>query len=235
MATTGRYVLKGRKGLFYFQDGVDAQGRTSHEGTQLLGYDSAGLPQGTFGSSSAPITKTATGNLFNFYQTNSVTSGDVRNVYSKLTLTGATGVSGEAGRFYTLASGKPTAMHGIHATAEISGGTGVAGMAAGLRGTVASATGLTLNAGTYAPLRLDSSLKSALNAAAASWIYMEDLESSKIGLFFNGAVVDTSSMYVASGTSAGSAGDTTKCNAQRVLTCRVNGALVYIPVFTQNS
>lgn len=42
-------------------------------------------------------------------------------------------------------------------------------------------------------------------------------------------------MYIAAGTSEGSAGDITKANAQKVLACKIGGALVYIPVFTQNS
>jgi len=53
------------------------------------------------------------------YQTNSATTGDVRNLYNKMILTGATGVSGDAVRAYALCTGKPLAIHGIHATAEV--------------------------------------------------------------------------------------------------------------------
>ncbi len=187
------------------------------------------------GTSSAPLAFTAAGSYNYTNITNSATGADVRATYTKLTLTGATSTSGEAGRFYALATGKPDALHGIHATAQVSGGTGVAGEAAGIRATIASSATLTLSGGTYAALRLDSDLASALNATAASWIYIEDLQSSKIPLFLNAPTVDTSNMYIAAGTSAGSAGDATKANAQKVLACKIGGAMVYIPVFTQNS
>lgn len=45
----------------------------------------------------------------------------------------------------------------------------------------------------------------------------------------------TPAFYLAAGTSAGSAGDATKCAAQQVLRITVNGSSVYIPVFTQNT
>lgn len=187
------------------------------------------------GTSASPLALTAAGSFAYTNITNSSNAGDVRATYSKMTLTGATGTSGEAGRFYALATGKPTALHGVHATAQVSGGTGVAGEAAGLRATIASSGSLTLSGGTYSALRLDSDLNSALNATDASWIYIEDLQSNKIGNFINMAVVDTSAMYIASGTSAGSAGKTDGCAAQKVLKCKINGAVVYIPVFTQNT
>jgi len=187
------------------------------------------------GTSAAPIALTTAGSFNYTNVTNSATGADVRAVYTKLTLTGATNTSGEAGRFYALATGKPTALHGIHATAQVSGGTGVAGEAAGLRATIASSGSLTLSGGTYAALRLDSDLNSALDATAASWIYIEDLQSNKIPLFLNAPTVDTTNMYIAAGTSAGSAGDATKANAQKVLACKIGGDLVYIPVFTQNT
>lgn len=43
------------------------------------------------------------------------------------------------------------------------------------------------------------------------------------------------SYYLAAGTSAGSAGDAAHCAAQQVLKIVVQGATVYIPVFTQNT
>lgn len=43
------------------------------------------------------------------------------------------------------------------------------------------------------------------------------------------------SYYLAAGTSAGSAGDAAHCAAQQVLKIVVQGATVYIPIFTQNS
>lgn len=187
------------------------------------------------GTSTTPLALTAAGSYSYTNVTNSATGADVRGNYTKLTLTGATNTSGEAGRFYALATGKPNALHGVHATAQISGGTGVAGQAAGLRATIAASGSLTLSDGTYAALRLDSDLNSALNATAASWIYIEDLQSNKIPLFLNAPTVDTTNMYIAAGTSAGSAGNTDGCAAQKVLRCQIGGALVYIPVFTQNS
>lgn len=233
MATTGRFSLYGRKGLRYYQDGVASVSNTSY--VEILGINAQGLPTLKLGTSTAAVSDTSAGNLANFYYTNSATSGDSRAVYAKLTLTGASGMGGEAGRFYALTSGKPDSLHGVHATAQVLGGTGVAGEAAGLRATIASTTGLTLSAGTYAALRLDSDLNSALNATDASWIYITDLQSNKIGMFINAPTVDTSTMYIAAGTSAGSAGKSDGCAAQKVLTCKIGGSLVYIPVFTQNT
>jgi len=44
-----------------------------------------------------------------------------------------------------------------------------------------------------------------------------------------------STFYRAAGTSGGSAGDAAHCAAQKVLTCYIEGAAAYIPVFTQNT
>jgi hypothetical protein len=180
-------------------------------------------------------TTNVAGNFTATYVSNSSTTGDARASYNKLWLKGGTAQGGDAVRAYALTTTKPAALHGIHATAEVNAGTGVTGEAAGVRATVASATGLTLSGGTYAPLRLDSSLKSALGATDLSWIYTEDLETNKIGNFLNMAVADTDTMYISAGTSANSAGKSDGCAAQKVLKCKVNGATVYIPVFTQNS
>lgn len=236
MATTGRYVLRGRKGLFYLHDGVDADNRTGYTGIQLVGYDAYGNPQLTFGTSSSPVSVTAAGNTAQFYVTSSSTSGDNRAVYSKLTLTGVGG-NGEAGRFYALANAAVGTLHGVHVTAQVNAGTGVTGEAAGARATLATTTGLTLSGGTYAALRLDSDLSSSLGGATdVSWIYVADLNgTNKITNFLNLAAVDTAAMYIAAGTSAGSAGKSDGCAAQQVLKCKINGATVYIPVFTQNT
>lgn len=174
------------------------------------------------------------GNHTSNFVRSTATTGDLRASYNKMYVAGAGG-SGDAVRAYALAEAAAATLHGIHATAEVNKGTGVTGEAAGVRATVASATGLTLSGGTYAPLRLDSSLKSALGATDLSWIYMADLESNKITNFLNLAAVDTDAMYIAAGTSANSAGKSDGCAAQKVLKCKVNGATVYIPVFTQNS
>lgn len=43
------------------------------------------------------------------------------------------------------------------------------------------------------------------------------------------------SNVLVSGTSVGSAGDVTKCNAPNVLTITINSIVYYIPIFTQNT
>lgn len=45
----------------------------------------------------------------------------------------------------------------------------------------------------------------------------------------------TPSYYLAAGTGAGSAGNSTHCAAQQVLKISVKGATVYVPIFTQNT
>jgi hypothetical protein len=186
------------------------------------------------GTSAAPITATTAGNGAQTYFTSSTTSGDSRASYNKLFVTGAGG-SGEAVRAYALATKAAGTLHGVHATAEVNAGTGVTGEAAGVRATVASATGLTLSGGTYAPLRLDSSLKSALGATKLSWVYMEDLETNKIPLFMNMPVVDTDAMFVAAGTGANSAAVSTGGVAAKVLKCNINGTDYWLPLFSSNS
>jgi hypothetical protein len=176
----------------------------------------------------------AAGNHTSNFTRSTATTGDNRASYNKLYVAGKGG-SGEAVRAYALAEAAAVTLHGIHATAEVNKGTGVTGEAAGVRATVASATGLTLSGGTYAPLRLDSSLKSALGATKLSWVYMEDLESNKIPLFLNMPVVDTDAMFVAAGTGANSAALAGGGVAAKVLKCNINGTDYWLPLFSSNS
>lgn len=77
-----------------------------------------------WGVSGTPIAYTAAGNAFQQYISNSAASGDARNIYSRLYLSG--GAGGEAGRFFTTntaaAGGASSAINGIHAS--VSHGTG---------------------------------------------------------------------------------------------------------------
>jgi hypothetical protein len=83
-----------------------------------------------WGTSGTPIAYTAAGNAIQQYITNSVASGDVRNIYSRLYLTG--GAGGEAGRFFTTnsaaAGGGSSAINGIHASVSHSGSGNCPGM-----------------------------------------------------------------------------------------------------------
>jgi hypothetical protein len=83
-----------------------------------------------WGISGTPIAYTTAGNAIQQYITNSVASGDVRNIYSRLYLTG--GAGGEAGRFFTTnsaaAGGASSAINGIHSSISHTGSGNCTGL-----------------------------------------------------------------------------------------------------------
>lgn len=198
---------------------------------------------GTIGgsSSSAPFAmgSTANQNKIGIWADTTATSGDSRLAYLRLYFSGA-GVSGEAARIYGTVNNVTAAtggtVNGAHISLSVSGASGaISGAANALRATFAQ--GASNNAGgTCAVIQADSDLDAtATIASSLSYIRFTNSNSGKVPTLFNLDGVDTTNLYIAAGTSAGSAGKSDGCAAQKVVKILVNGATCYIPVFTQNS
>lgn len=188
------------------------------------------------GTSASPVSFSS-GNLNYLYGTATNTTGDCRLLYTKLNFTGAGG-SGETLRaFTTIGAAVATGgtVNGAHVSLSVNSGGSISGAANAARFTFGAAASVTPG-GTCAVLQVDSDLDNASTVPATlSYLRFTNTNTKKVPIFMNLDGVDTSTLYITSGTSAGSAGDTSKCNAPKVLHCRVNSADVYIPVFTQNS
>lgn len=192
------------------------------------------------GTSATPVAMGSTAtNLLGFWGETTATTGDSRGMYLRLYFEGAGG-SGEAARIFgsvnnvTAATGGT--VNGAHVSLSIDGASGtVSGAGNALRATLSqgasNATG-----GTLSVIQVDSDLdNSATVPATMSYLRFTNSNTKKVPIFMNLDGVDTSTLYLAAGTSAGSAGDADNCAAQQVLHIKVNGADCYIPVFTQNS
>lgn len=119
------------------------------------------------GTSSVPISLSASGVLNGSYAKTSAASGDTRLSYQKLTFT-STG-SGEVVRGFAVVSGADGAtagtINGAHFSAEVNGGT-VSGAANGLRATVGGTTASP--GGTLASVQLDSNFASGVTLPASA-------------------------------------------------------------------
>jgi len=183
---------------------------------------------------------TANQNMIGVFAETTATTGDSRVINSRLYFSGVGG-SGEVGRFYGIVNNVTAAtggtVNGVHATLQVNGASGaISGAANAIRATFAQGAN-NVAGGTCAVMQLDSDLDNAATVATSlSYIRFTNTNTKKVGTLFNfDSSIDTTTLYVNSGTSSGSAGDTDNCNAPKVLRCLVNGSAVYIPVFTQNS
>lgn len=111
--------------------------------------------------SASATARTAAAKEINVVGSNSGT-GDYRAFYGKITLTHASAGSGDAVRGYILTTGGAQAMRGGQFTAEISTAGSVTGLAVGVEGHIAVASGLTLNAGTVACVDVETNNESSL-------------------------------------------------------------------------
>lgn len=170
------------------------------------------------------------------------TTGDMRVINARLYFGGAGG-SGEVLRAYGIVNNVTAAtggtVNGAHITMQVNGASGaVSGAANAIRATFAQ--GASNNAGgTCSVIQVDSDLDNAATVAATlSYIRFTNSNSKKVpNLIYLDSSIDTTNLYIAAGTSAGSAGNATHCAAQKVLRCydAVNSQYIYIPAFTQNS
>jgi hypothetical protein len=190
----------------------------------------------TAGTSASPISKSS-GSINQFYGTATNTTGDVRAIYTRLNFTGAGG-SGETLRaFTTVAAAVATGgtVNGAHISLSVNSGGSISGAGNAARFTLGAAASVTPG-GTLSVIQVDSDIDtSATIPSNLSYLRFTNTNSKKVPILFNLDGVDTSVLYATAGTASGSAGNSTHCAAQKVLTCYVNGALVYIPIFTQNS
>ena len=182
---------------------------------------------------------TANQNMVGLFGETTATSGDSRNINARLYFSGA-GVSGEVIRAMGVVNNVTAAtggtVNGAHITLSVSGASGaVSGAGNALRATFAQ--GASNNAGgTCSVIQVDSDLDNGATVASTlSYLRFTNSNTKKVPVLFNLDGVDTNTLYVAAGTSAGSAGDASHCAAQKVIKILVNGAAAYIPVFTQNS
>lgn len=168
---------------------VDGNGAvTSADKYLKVATGANGWAKAAFGSStlsSAGVFDATTNAMVSVWGSSSSTTATRRAISARLSLTGTGTEDGEAGRFYTLVTGVVTGsgIHGIHATAQVgdesTGATtsSCSGEMAGVRATIGTGPTMTIAAGTYASLRLDTYLQTALPGGAspyASYIYACD-------------------------------------------------------------
>lgn len=182
---------------------------------------------------------TANQNVVGLFAESTATTGDSRNINARLYFSGAGG-SGEVIRAMGVVNNVTAAtggtVNGAHLTLSVTGASGtVSGAGNALRCTFAQ--GASNNAGgTCAVIQVDSDLDTAATVASTlSYLRFTNSNTKKVPILMNLDGVDTDTLYIAAGTSAGSAGDADNCAAQQVIQIRVNGNAAYIPVFTQNS
>lgn len=193
----------------------------------------------TPGTTTYNLGTTATNAVALFAHTGN-TTGDTRVINSRLYFNGVGG-SGETLRAYSIVNNVSVAtggtVNGGHISLSVNGASGaISGAANALRLTFGQ--GASNNAGgTCSVMQLDSDLDNAATVSASlSYVRFTNTNTKKVPVLFNfDASIDTTTLYVNAGTSAGSAGDAAHCAAQKVLKCIVNGVDVFIPVFTQNS
>lgn len=182
---------------------------------------------------------TANQNLIGVFAETTATTGDSRTINSRLYFAGVGG-SGEVIRALGVVNGVTAAtggtVNGAHISLNVTGAAGaISGAGNALR--VTFGQGASNNAGgTCAVIQADSDLDTAATVASTlSYVRFTNSNTKKVPILFNLDGVDTTTLYIAAGTSAGSAGDADNCAAQKVIQIRVNGAAAYIPIFTQNS
>ena len=137
----------------------------------------------TGGNSLTASLSTAAETANYIWNTNSATSGTVRQLSVRQQLTGTGTEDGEAIRSYNLITGTITgsSVHGTHSTLQLGSETvastgACTGSAAGVRATIGiGLTNTAANLGTIAALRVDSYFQSTAATAASSYIYACDV------------------------------------------------------------
>jgi hypothetical protein len=160
------------------------------------------------------------------------TSGNLVGVRGEVDMVGASG-----GFFYGT-QGKVIPTGTLSGSAWIAGVFGQFDLSAATLTAAQTATiwgdyGTTATAGTYSGARgiaMTNTTAAKLNAQ----LYLYGGATNLLELVDNNALVGAT-YFVAAGTSAGSAGDTTKCNASHVLKITVNGTNYWLPLFASNS
>jgi hypothetical protein len=88
------------------------------------------------GTSGTPLTSATADNKFvEIRATTTATTGDIRGIYTALTMNGGTGLQGEAIRGRTIVTATTTGSHGGHFGLEYGAGGSITGLGAGCRAT----------------------------------------------------------------------------------------------------
>lgn len=197
------------------------------------------------------VAKDSTSGVFdNAVSVSSATPGTVRSITGEITNTSLTMTSGNLtgvrGAVTTVASSNVSAgfLYGVQGKMivggtlsgsvwapavfgqlDISAATLSGGQIACLWGD-AGTSGATATVANFNMIRLTNTTNTTANAMISSY--------GKASFWMDGQL-NGSAWYATSGTGAGSAGDTTKCNAPKVLKGQMDGVAIFIPVFLQNT
>ena len=162
-----------------------------------------------------------------------MTSGNIVGVRGSVNMVGASGgfIYGAQGKVIatgTLSGSEWTA--GVFGQLDISAATINAGQAATIWGDYGTSSGtLTNQTGLYG-----IAMTNTTAAVLAGQVYLYG-GATNLFLLNTNAGLSGTTYFKAAGTSAGSAGDTSKCNATEVLQISVNGTTYYLPLFAQNT
>ena len=211
---------------------LSAAGTGSNVGLNFVSKGTGAFTASNSTSSTSPTTiraligsMTGTGTV--------MTSGNLVGAIGQVTLVGASGgylygVEGKVIPSGTLSGSSWTA--GVFGQLDISNATINAGQTATLWGDYgATSHTLTSTTGMYG-----IAMTNTTAAVLAGQIYLYGGATNLLLLSTNGGVVGAT-YFKTAGTSAGSAGDTSKCNATKVLTISVDSTTYYIPLFAQNT
>lgn len=193
----------------------------SNNSGQTIAATTSSATPGTIRSVIGSMTGTAT----------TMTSGNLVGVRGVVNYVGASGgfIYGTQGKIIptgTLSGSSWNAA--VFGQLDISAATVNAGQTAALWGDYGSTSGTITDATGMRGIAMTNTTAAVLNAQ----VYLYGNATNLLELAGAGGTLN---YYLTSGTSAGSAGDTSKCNAPKVLRFTENGNNCYIPVFTQNT
>ena len=127
-----------------------------------VAYADPALDSYQVGTSGAPVTATASGNITQLYASTTHASGDLRGYYSRVDFAGAGG--GETIRAFsrvTAAQGAGQTTNGAHISLSVNSGGSISGAANAIRATLGVAAGVTPG-GTLAAIQVDSDFPSSV-------------------------------------------------------------------------
>lgn len=195
----------------------------SSTGGQSIASTTASATPGTVRSLKGLMTGSAT----------TMTSGNLVGVRGEVDYVGASGgfLYGVQGKIIPTGTVSGSSWNaGVFGQLDISAATINAGQMAPIWGDYgATSHTLTNQTGLYG-----IAMTNTTAAVLAGQLYLYG-GATNLMLLNTNAGLSGATYFVAAGTSAGSAGDTSKCNATEVLTISVNGTTYYIPLFAQNS
>lgn len=164
-------------------------------------FESVTVTNGVFaGASSAPIAKSSSGSVNQFYVTASHASGDVRGIYSRVNFTGA-GAGETLRAFSTVAAaqGSGQTTNGAHISLSVNSGGSISGAANAVRATLGVASGVTPG-GTLAALNVDSDIANGVSVpGSAAFIRASNSNATALGNLLN---LPAAMVAVLGGTSA---------------------------------